>query len=336
MKKHFINVRSSIALWDTLSFNEWVHKTFWSDNNIRKKLRKQLQALNLSDKKINGSSVVGLERSQEGAGGGGISYTETFFKVVNETKGCNPIDYLYLIVEEATQRGYYKEKTRGIIARGMRTYASLLRDHDFAFKIDQKIKRRRLSRSFKVSSGSVEDAKNHTDVLVSSDTNDYRIWLFQSSKMGLPHNIERLTGLRGKLPKGIHILCPLKSEYQRNLETVSARIIRLCKKIEAVKEKEKITKRKTKALSLLRDRLQVYARNLTSLKANETGLKNLLNGNIDPYHGWYLYGDKAVTETLNTIVGIDKGSIKPRSYIEVYNMLNAPKKYLSDLASFKI
>ena len=332
----FINIEEAIAQWESRTFSDWVNFTYLIDANIRAELQKQLQVLALSDKKINGFSVMGLERSQEGTGGIGVSYTETFFQTIYETNSCNLIDYLYLIVSKCMKNGSSREKTTGIIARGMRTFASLLRDHDFAFKIEQELNQRKLDGKLKVTSGSAEDAKNHTDVLVSSEKNDYRIWLFQLSKMGIPHDIERLTEQRGKLPKGIHIICPLKSELQMELGVFSSRTRRISERIRLGKEKIGSVKKRTKAIERLIISLHKYEQDFAKYRAREMELETLLNGNILSYHGWYLYGGKAVAETLDVIIGIENGLVKARPYSEVYDMLNAPKKYLSNLSSFQI
>jgi hypothetical protein len=154
--------------------------------------------------------------------------------------------------------------------------------------------------------------------------------------MGLPHNIERLTEQRGVLPKGVHILCPLKSEYQMDLEIVSKRIKTLSEKLDEWKSKEKTMNEGTKALQDIRDRIKKNTHKLNLYTEKKTELIKLLDGNIEPYHGWYLYGNKTITETLNTIVDIDQGNIKPKLYTDVYNMLNAPREYLSNLSSFEI
>ena len=331
-----LDIRNAITNWETLTFKEWVNRTHWTDKTVRLELSEQLEALGLLDKKINGYSVMGLEQTQEGFGSGGVSYTDTFFKMVETTGGCNLIDYLYLIVKVSLEKEFSESKIRGVLARAMRTYASLLRDHDFAHEIEREIKERKVSDKFKVSSGSIEDSQNHTDVLITSKNNNYRIWLYQFSRRGIPHDIERLTELRGKLPSGVHVLCPLKSEYQRDLEAVSYSISVATKRLITWKETLRATKSSTKFADTLNNRILVNTQKLEQYKAEEAELKRMLNGNILSHHGWYLYGDIAVKETLETIINVEKKKIEPRPYNEVYKMLIAPKEFLSQLSTFRI
>lgn len=331
-----LNIENLIEKWTAQTFSEWVESTYWKDNAVKNALAEQLNALGIAKKPIDGFSVMGLEQSQEGSGGIGVSYTETFFETVAATGSCHPIDYLYLIVRKAIDQGYGAEKTRGILARGMRTYASLLRDHDFAYKIEREFDRIGFAKKFKVSSGSVEDSKNHTDVLVTSPDNLYRIWLFQFSKRGLPHDIERLTEQRGKLPSGVHILCPLKSEIQHELEIAAYRIKRYSEKVMTLRSYIDSAKKKTKVIEVKSLLLEKYLIKLAEQKKRETELNLQLKGNIHAFHGWYLYGQAAVSETVSAIIGIENKETKPESYANVYQMLVAPKKYLSKLSIFKI
>ena len=75
---------------------------------------------------------------------------------------------------------------------------------------------------------SKQDSSDHTDVLLNYMKNEYRIWLYQFSARGLAHDIERLTGKRGELPIGTHIICPLRTE-------VAIKYGALCKRLSKYK-----------------------------------------------------------------------------------------------------
>ena len=75
-----VDVRGDLSLWSTGTFGEWLKKCFWKDSKILRELGTQLTRLGIMNKRIEGYSVLKLERTQEGMGGG-ISYTETFYEI---------------------------------------------------------------------------------------------------------------------------------------------------------------------------------------------------------------------------------------------------------------
>lgn len=323
------------SVWAKKTFGKSVDDTFWDDKRIRLELGKQLESLSLTDKKVDGYAVQGLPRTQEGMGGG-VSYTETFFEVLKTTGNCNLMDYLYKLVEKSLENGYDHDKISGILARSMRTFSSLMRDMDFAAVIENEIKSRNLSDEFNVTTGSEEDSRNHTDVLIKAKCNAYRIWLYQFSRLGLPNDIEKISGDRGQLPSGIHILCPLMSEQANESIIITERIARWKKWLENTKKRINDAKKGTRLFGVLQSRQERVLEKIDCLNVKSRQLDSKLKDEVLIWEGWYFYAEKKVKIVLETIQKIEDGKVSPQEYKEVQSVLNAPKIYLSKISSFKI
>lgn len=326
------------ALYESISektFEDCLSDVHWTDDEIKSRLKKQLAVLKILKSKANGYSVQGLEKTQEG-NVKGVSYTSTFFETVEATGNCHPINYLYLIVKKCIAQGYDVAKTSGIMARSMRTFASLVRDKDFAEALGKLIKKNGLEKNFEISTGAEEDSKNHTDVLVKSKNKTYRIWLYQCTRMGLPHDIERVSGERGELPPGIHVLCPLKSEIVTVCESISSKLNTATKRLGANKKLLKKLKLTTKAYSITKDKIERYDEEISKLQKSLDSAQILMKNEVDVCHGWYLYADSKIEEAFRTIILVESNKTKPDEYSKVKAILLAPKEYLSKTCTFSI
>ena len=96
----------------------------------------------------------------------------------------------------------------GFLARGLRTFASLLREPDFESSLLLAL---RQSDPSAISHADVDqDVYSHTDLFVTFNGKNYRVWHYQSSYRGINKLVKKLRGLhRGVLEKGLHILCPV-------------------------------------------------------------------------------------------------------------------------------
>ncbi len=321
-------------VWATKTFGKAVEETFWKDSNIREKLREQLAALKILDEKVTGNAIIGLERTREL--GGGINYTETFFEVLNATQNCNPIDYLYLLVKKSSDRGNEFGKTTGILARSMRTLASLLKDMDFAVLMERKIKKNRLFEGAEIKTSAEEDLKNHTDILFKIKGREYRIWLFQYSPRGLPHDIERITGMRGPLPSGAHIISPIKLEKAMELDRKLNSMRTMEGKIREIEQIMKETNERAKKHGSLVERKGAWLAKLNARAEEIKKLKSEVKVEVTEAEGWYFYSEEKIDAVLNLIKEIESGIRQPKNYKEVCEILGGPSTYLSQLSSFRI
>ena len=58
-----------------------------------------------------------------------------------------------------------------------------------------------------------QDTKSHVDIKLIFKSKEFNLWTYQASKNAIyPHTIERVTGQRGELENGVHILCPISTE----------------------------------------------------------------------------------------------------------------------------
>jgi cell division protein FtsB len=218
----------------------------------------------------------------------------------------------------------------------MRTYASLLRDKDFAATLHQEIAKEKSSKDFEVKTDPIEDARNHTDVLVKTGDKIYRIWLFQYTRMGLPHDIERITGERGALPRGVHILCPLKSGEAMDYSNASGAISKIELKLLELEVRTKEGKGKTKELKKLEATKERLGGRLAKLESKRESLSKQLTGEVEVCEGWYFYPSQKVREVLQMIKRISNGEQTPEKYANVCKVLNLPKEHLSHISSFEI
>lgn len=96
----------------------------------------------------------------------------------------------------------------GFLARGLRTFASLLREPDFESSLLLALKQ---SDPAVISQTDVDqDVYSHTDLLVTFNRKNYRLWHYQSSYWGINKLVKKLRGTtRGQLEDGLHALCPV-------------------------------------------------------------------------------------------------------------------------------
>lgn len=327
--------RDFCSCWASKTFEEAADDTFWKDREIKSKLKEHLKKLKLLNEKVNGYAVRGLEKTHEGMEKG-PSFTETFSEVSNETGDCNPIDYLFLLLKKSISMNIESDKITGILARGMRTFPSLLRDRDFASMMEQEIKREKTFGKFEVVNNPMEDTKQHTDVLIILGGKKYRIWLFQYTRRGLPHDIERITGERGSLPEGIHILCPLKSEIAIEYEHIKFKIVSRETRLKKIDKTLKETKKGSKKFEILESRRKNLIEELDELIKIEKNIDTKIKDEVFVCEGWYFYSTEKINAVLNVIKDINDGNLVPETYEKVCEILNAPKKYLSEISSFKV
>lgn len=178
-----------------------------------------LKELNLSDKKMNGNSIMGLPGKREKHRGSDITYSNIFHTVARGSY-ITPVYYFAKVVEACIQKGIYnKVKIKEISTRGFYAFASFLRELDLAYKLTEAIS------DAVCNSNPDQDVKDHTDILLKCNDKVYRIWSYQWSEkneIGLKNTCERLLeGKNGGLPEGIHILCPINIFLEADVEDIA-------------------------------------------------------------------------------------------------------------------
>lgn len=313
--------------------NKNIYKT-WSDNSvgnsvltqkgyskkIKLKTYKSIKSLGIVKNDMDGFMTEGLERTQESRLSVKVNYTDVFHYLLKK-KTFNPATYLLELTKRfSEQSDETGNKLNGYLARGIRTLASFIREQDFKIKILSVLKKK--DKNAKAKFDPIKDAKSHIDISIIYKNKEYYLWLFQYSFNGLPHDMERVAGKRGELPKGKHILCPFDKSYgdyiiyaERRLEKLNSLIKDLTKEINTIKNK------KTKNYGNKTIRLKNYKSEI--IEITKQRVDSLVFA--DETCGWYFY-------SLNYVEQISKlitNKHKPDKYTNVKNIMNGPDKYLS-------
>lgn len=322
------------GLWATKSFADAAAAQFprYSPDSVQLFVnllaRTELKAI--AAERMIGTSIQSLPRGQEGSTFQ-VRFTEAFHNVV-AVDSFDPALYMLELVDMV--RTKYQEpielpKLEGFIARALRSFASLMRESTFAFELRPMLKGADADVEFR--SDPDQDSKDHTDILVVFRRSTYRIWIYQFSDNGLPHDMERLAGLRGALPAGTHILCPLKSEPARTKADVLGLIARTQAK--QAGWREDLTKTKSAARAArLSDQIKRGEDRIAKLHERLAAAEREINGSIDERNGFYFYSTAFVRSVADRIIA----GAAPQPYDAVRRMMLAPREYLADINTFEV
>jgi len=276
-----------------------------------------------------GTSLQALPRGQEGQTFK-VRFTEAFHNVVN-VEAFDPALYILELVDMVHKKygaPIQLPKLEGFIARALRSFASLMRESTFAHELRPMLKSADANVEFR--SDPDQDSKDHTDILVIFRRSTYRIWVYQFSDNGLPHDMERLAGLRGALPAGTHILCPLKSEPARKRADV----------LESVRKKEeqvagwrsKLASARPSARVKLEGQIMRGESKLAEFRARLDAADREIDGTIDERNGFYFYSTAFVRSVADKIIS----GAAPEPYDDVRRVMLAPREYLGDINAFEV
>ena len=165
----------------------------------------------------------------------------------------------------------------------------------------------------------------------------YRLWTYQHSSRGLPHNIERISGKRGALPPGIHVLCPLISEAVEELGPIQKKISTQKRKIAANKEKLIListpkTKTNQKKMLNIIDSTKKCEDKIKELEADFEKIKKTASLYIEEVNGYYFFSDGCARNIYAQV--IKPSAILP--YKDVVDILDAPQILLSKNTVFQV
>lgn len=318
-----INVREKIENWNQLTYGEYVRQHY--NQKTIDDVMPVFDKLKISDKRMNGFSCEKLPKDEEGRMGLKTTYSEFFHKEIAKNV-FSPASYLVSILNECQEQEIDSSKLSGILARGLRSFTSLLREPDLASQLNKMINSKN---DYKISLNARQDSGDHTDILIVHNDKLIRLWLYQFSSRGLPHDIERLTEKRGKLPTGIHILCPLHTEiaidYVKHKERLLSLHGKLAKKekdleqcsARAVKKKEHIISMITKYKEQLQAEVQIV-----------NDLKQLSEQELEELNGWFLYSKANAERISEIIINSINESSKLTQYDAVYEMLTAAERFI--------
>ncbi len=163
-----------------------------------------LKDQDLTYKKMNGNSVCGLKGDKISSDLPGVNMTEVFSDLLNNGN-LTPASYVLNILRACNKANYSGSQLIKIVGRSLVSFASFLREIDFADVIQNKI-----TGSICTRATAAGDKLEHTDILLNYMNEEFRIWTYTcTNNDALNHTAEKLLGIRGALPDGTIILCPL-------------------------------------------------------------------------------------------------------------------------------
>lgn len=198
-----VNIRKYMETWDKFSYGQGLNYCIEAKQNERlfQLIEKILEILEIKDIPMNGSSIQHL-KGKVNEGDSGIVYSDIFYN--SAKKYITPVYYLAKMVEAYGQETAYNEQEMaGKVARGLRAFPSFIREMDLEYKLDKALLHVESVRNPEM------DIRDHTDILIRYDKQEYRVWSYQITPRGLDNTVERILGKRGRLPVGLHILCPI-------------------------------------------------------------------------------------------------------------------------------
>lgn len=331
--------RQKVGNWETHTFlDEYQNLPLNGNSDALSKTKEILFGkgyMNLQSQVVSGWSIEGLPKSEE-IGSYKVSFSGIFHQILNDNN-FGPVLYIYTLISEILNDNPDAElaKIYGFVARSLRTFASLLREQSLLEQLEYLFKVDGLQAKFRMSPK--QDSQEKTDILIEFNQNTYRLWTYQHSSRGLPHNIERISGKRGSLPSGIHILCPLISQAVEELGPIQKKIATQRKKIAANEEKLLLTptpKTKTdhKKIENIADSTKKSKEKIKELQADFEGIKKTASQFIEEINGYYFFSDECARNIYSQV-------IKPNailSYKDIVDILDAPQVLLSKNTVFKV
>ena len=331
--------RLKVGNWATHTFLDEYQNLPPTDNTAALSKTKEIlfgkNYMNLQNQVVSGWSIEGLPKSEEN-GSYKVSFSGIFHQALNDNN-FGPVLYIYSLIVEILKDNPDAEiaKIYGFVARSLRTFASLLREQSLLEQLEYLFKSEGHQVIFKMSPK--QDSQEKTDILIEFNGSTYRLWTYQHSSRGLPHNIERISGKRGALPPGIHVLCPLISEAVEELGPIQKKILTQRKKIMANKEKLTLisastTKANQKKMGNITDSSKKCEDKIRELEADFEKIKKTAYEYIEEVNGYYFFSDACARNIYAQV--IKPSAILP--YKDVVNILDAPQILLSKNTVFQV
>lgn len=323
-----MEIRKLCETWSKKSYGEELAEMALGEELMSQAVS-LFQKLNILDLPMDGYSCEKLPKTEESRSGIRKTYSEIFHAEVAK-EYFSPASYLVQIILEGNRCNSDDSKLIGAMARGLRTFTSLLREPDFATSIMQALS----EHDPKVSTNlnSKQDSTDHTDVLLNYKGAEYRIWLYQFSPRGLPHDVERLTGKRGELPNGIHLLCPLHTEIAINYDNLRKKSIRLESKLAEYEARfEACSPNALKSRERLAEQISKTNNELNNLAPALESEYNASSQELDIVFGWFFYSLPHI-ERIASYINSNPSKMK---YNEVVKLLSASERFVGSINIFE-
>ena len=325
-----MSIRELCTTWAESTFEELIDAIDEIDFELKQRTKAMLSRLDRLNSLVNGSACERLPKIEEQS----FVLNKTFSQIFHEAfekEHFSPASYIVGIVYEAIKNNLGESAIDGIAARGLRTFTSMIREPDFAEQLRQELIKTDAKTSTELNYKI--DGADHTDVLLTHKSEQYRIWLYQFSSRGLPHDIERMSGKRGELPPGTHIICPLHTEF-------GIRILETKTKISKAKDKRKLLKDKIESCSpkqirtkeKLQSRIQSLDDDLVFLNQQLSDSRIEAKKELDEVDGWFFYSNDYIKRVASLIDNIEN---RQKDYSEVLSILTGPEKYIGEINSFR-
>jgi len=323
------NIRELCRVWSEKTYKDGIEYLEKQDPelfSLAERIFSKLEILNIP---MDGYSCEHLPKTEESRTGIKKTYSEIFHEEVDKDD-FSPATYLVNLLCECKKTTDDEAQITGALARGLRTLTSLLREPDFAFIIKEQLKVN--DADVETSLNAKQDSGDHTDVLLQYKNKEYRIWLYQFSSRGLPHDIERLTGKRGELPPGNHLICPLKTELAIEYDKLRKKKLRLQARLKQYRKN--LSECSVKALKKhegIKANIEKTEAEIKKLLPELKRYKKVSDNELDIVYGWYFYSEQHIKRIIKYI---DSGC-KPIQYQKMVRILSAPEKFISEIHIFE-
>ena len=331
-------IKEKVRAWQSETFESSFGKHLKKyDPDIVEMVRKIVCSedyLDLGRKCIDGYAFENLPKTQEGN-----TYNVRFSGAFHQTRedvDFDPVLYLLELTKRVSEKYpkavKNKRKLEGFLARSLRSLTSFLREPAFAQELQGFLNEFEGKLSIELTAEL--DAVDHTDIKVDFRDQTFRIWIFQFSRNGLPHDIERISGLRGALPEGIHILCPMKSEPAMRLGTLKKQIER--KQALLLIWREKSSKVKNKTTQTYQKLLDQIARGEDFIKERQSRIDTIYKEtehDLEVINGCFFYPSSYVKSVAMRIADNENHADR---YGDILKVFEEPRNYLSCVNFFKV
>ena len=329
--------RSKIENWKDTNFSNEFNRLFGDSSNLSVSVTREIifgeNYMNLDGEVISGWMTEGLPKSEE-IGSYKISFSELFHEI-QKSNDFGPVLYIHNLINKIIQNdeAESKELTKifGFVARSMRTFASLVREQALLEQLKWYFERDNHFAEFLMSPK--QDKQDKTDILILFNNKKFRLWTYQHTSRGLPHNIERISGARGSLPAGIHVLCPLISSSVDDLSKIFKKIKTQNKKIKTYSEKiQQLQEKDLSKLNKLKLDISICEEKLVDLDNEYKKVESDASLYVEEVNGYFLYSDNCAENIYKTILNFSD----VKSYEEVKEILLAPEKLLAVNTVFEV
>ena len=319
------NIRELCKIWSEKTYKDGIEYLYEQDPelfSLAERIFSKLQILNIP---MDGYSCEHLPKTEESRTGIKKTYSEIFHEEI-EKINFSPATYLVKLLCECKKTTNDEAQITGALARGLRTLTSLLREPDFAFMIKENLISK--DAAVETSLNAKQDSGDHTDVLLQYKNKEFRIWLYQFSSRGLPHDIERLTGKRGELPQGNHLICPLKTEVAIEYDKLRKKKLRLQKRLKQYKKDlSECSAKAIKKRDGIKSNIEKSEEEIKKLLPELKRYKRVSDNELDIVYGWYFYSESHIKRIIKYI----DSDCKPIQYQKMVKILSAPEKFISEI-----